>query len=55
MSKEQALDLLCNAVACYVEDCISTAPKSETNDIWRAFGIVENEILKSIRTEEANQ
>lgn len=55
MSKEQALDLLCNAVACYVEDCISTAPKSETNDIWQAFGIVENEILKSIRTEEANQ
>ena len=55
MNKEQALDLLCNAVGCYVEDCISTAPKSETNDIWKAFGIVEDEGLKSIHTEEATQ
>jgi hypothetical protein len=55
MNKEQALDLLCNAVACYVEDCISTAPKSETDDIWQAFGIVEDDVLKSIRTEEQTQ
>ena len=55
MSKEQALDLLCNAVGCYVEDCISTAPKSETDDIWKAFGIVEDEVLKSIHIEEHTQ
>lgn len=47
MSKEQALDLLCHAVSCYVEDCISTAPKSEGYAVWKAFGIVENEVLKN--------
>ena len=49
MNKKEALDLVCHAIDCYVEDCIKTAPKSETRNIWKAFRIVENEVLRSIK------
>ena len=48
MNKTEALDLICDAIDCYVEDCIKYAPKSETRNIWKAFRIVENEVLRSI-------
>jgi len=49
MDKTKALDLICHAINCYVEDCIQTAPKSETRNIWKAFRIIENEVLRSIK------
>ena len=49
MNKTEALDLICHSIDCYVEDCIKTSPKSETRKIWKAFRIVENEVLRSIK------
>lgn len=49
MTKTEALDLLNNAVACYVEDCISTLPKNETLKIWQAFSVVEDVVERSIK------
>ena len=51
MTKTKALDLLNNAVACYVEECISTSRKSETHEIWHAFSIVEDIVERSIAEE----
>ena len=48
MKKTKALDLLNDAIACYVEDCISTFPKSETRKIWQAFSTVEDIVERSI-------
>ena len=49
MNKTEALDLICHAIDCYVEDCIKTAPKSETRNIWKAFRIIENVVERSIK------
>lgn len=51
MTKTEALDLLNNTVACYVEDCISTSPKSEIGEVWQAFSIVEDIVERSIAQE----
>lgn len=48
MTKTEALDLLNNAVACYVDVCGSALPKSETHEIWQAFSIVEDIVERSI-------
>jgi malate synthase len=50
MTKTEALDLLNNTVACYVEDCISTSPK-EIDEVWQAFSIVEDIVERSIAEE----
>ena len=36
------LAVLNTALDCYIEDCISTSPKSETAEVWQAFNIVRD-------------
>ena len=49
MNKTEALNLICHAIDCYVEDCIKTSAKSETRNIRKAFRIIENEVERSIK------
>jgi hypothetical protein len=51
MTKTKALDLLNNAISCYVEDCIATMPKEDTLEIWQAFSVVEDVVERSIKTD----
>lgn len=55
MTKTEALDLLNNAVACYVEDCISSFPKDERAEIWQAFSIVEDIVERSIKKDKEDE
>ena len=42
MTKAEAVAVLNTALDCYIEDCISTSPKSETAEVWQAFNIVRD-------------
>ena len=48
MTKTEALDLLNNTVAHYIEVYGSALPKSETHEIWQAFSIVEDIVERTI-------
>tara|TARA_B100001989_G_C24513279_1_gene451659 strand:- start:724 stop:888 length:165 start_codon:yes stop_codon:yes gene_type:complete len=47
MTKTEALHLIGQAIDCYIEDCISSFPKSETQTILKAFRVIEKEVLHS--------